>query len=223
MADYIPSREPAKILWLWNLMVWLGSNGPSHGFTVDEVCELYFTVMQAKLAMDNNVSKQAAARGAVACKNDKLGAALEYARDLAQRIQLDPNTTDRDRAAAGLTMRDGEPSKSGEDDVLRITPPAIELDFSIRQQITVHWGPNPQDERHNGRPHGIMGCEIQYHRGGLPAQESEWAFLENDTDSPLVHTVHENQPTTFAYRVRYIGKDLKHGPFGNPAECTVSV
>ncbi len=68
-----------------------------------------------------------------------------------------------------------------------------------------------------------MGCAIQYHRGGLPAQESEWAVLENDTDSPLVHTVHENQPTTFAYRARYIGKDLKHGPYGNPVECTVSV
>ena len=104
-----------------------------------------------------------------------------------------------------------------------MTPPMVHLDFSIRQQITVHWGPNPQDERHNGRPAGVIGCEIQVHQGGLPASESDWTVLDTDTDSPLVHTVHEDEPTTFAYRARYIGKDLKHGPFGNPAVCTVSV
>ena len=64
MPDYIPNKEPAKILWLWNLMVWLADGGAAnafaHGFTLDEVCEYYFTVFQAKLAADNNVSKQAA-------------------------------------------------------------------------------------------------------------------------------------------------------------------
>jgi len=116
-----------------------------------------------------------------------------------------------------------EGAKSGADDVLRMTPPMVHLDFSIRQQITVHWGPNPQDERHNGRPAGVIGCEIQVHQGGLPASESDWTVLDTDTDSPLVHTVHEDEPTTFAYRARYIGKDLKHGPFGSPAVCTVSM
>jgi len=40
---------------------------------------------------------------------------------------------------------------------------------------------------------------------------------------PLIHTVHEDAPTTYAYRVRYIGKNLKYGPFSAPATCTVSV
>jgi len=63
MADYIPDHEAMKIRWLWNLMVWLvrdgAVNGLAHGFTLDEVCGFYSTVLQAKLAADNNAAMQA--------------------------------------------------------------------------------------------------------------------------------------------------------------------
>ena len=65
--------------------------------------------------------------------------------------------------------------------------------------------------------------QVQTARGGIPAEEALWTTLEIDTQSPTIHTIHEDTPTTYAYRVRYIGKNLKFGPFGDPAVCTVSV
>ena len=127
------------------------------------------------------------------------------------------------RAEAGLTIRDTARTKSSDDDILTITPPMVHLDFSVGQQITIHWGPNPQDERRNGRPQGVVGCEIQVHRGGLPEHEAEWQILDTDTNSPYVDMVHEDTPTTYAYRARYLGKRQKHGAHGDPAVCTVSV
>jgi len=223
MGSYIPTNEAERILWLGNFNTWVQANGTSHGLTAAELTELGALVSDADNAVNDNVAKQAVAKASTASKNNALGAATALSRDFAQRIQHDPNTTDGDRAEAGLTIPDHEPTKSDDEDILSVTPPAIELDFSQRQQITIHWGPNPQDERHNGKPEGVMGCEIQYHRGGLPATESEWTVLETDTESPLTHIVQENEPTTYAYRARYVSKHLKLGPHGNPAVCTISV
>lgn len=54
-------------------------------------------------------------------------------------------------------------------------------------------------------------------------RKSARRVLETDTDSPCIHNVSETAPTTIAYRVRYIGKNLKLGPYGDPAECTVTL
>jgi len=223
MAGYIPANEAERILWLGNFNTWVQTNGETHGLTAAEVAELNTLVGEADTAVNDNVTAQAAAKASTAGKNNALGTATARSRDFAQRIQHDANTTDTDRGEAGLTLPDHEPTKSDPEEILSITPPAIELDFSIRQQITIHWGPTPQDERHNARPHGVMGCEIQYARGGIPAEESAWTSLGLDTDSPFIHIVQESEPTTYAYRARYVGKFMKLGPHGSPAVCTISV
>jgi len=223
MAGYIPTSDAEKIAWLANFNTWAAAHGTTHGLSPAEVAELNTETTDAETAYTEHVAAQDAARGATANKNTVMGQAIAVARDLAQRIQHDPNTTDQDRADAGLTVPDHTPTKSDEDEILTVTPPMLHLDFSIRQQVTIHWGPNPQDERNNGKPHGVVGCEIQYHRGGLPADEADWKPLDTDTDSPYVHTLSESEPTTYAYRARYLGKKLKHGPHGDPVVCTVSV
>ena len=221
--SYIPDIEAEKIVWLENFNNWVAANGATHGLSATEITELDTKKGAADTAFTANVAAQDAARGATANKNNLLGDVIAYARDLAQRIQHDPNTTDQDRGNAGLTIPDDDPSKSDPDDILSVTPPDVHLDFSIRQQVTVHWGPTPQDERRNGRPHGVVGCEIQYHKGGIPTNEEGWLPLDTDTNSPYVHSLHESAPATYAYRARYLGKKLKHGPYGDPAVCTVSV
>ena len=45
--------------------------------------------------------------------------------------------------------------------------------------------------------------------------------LNADTDS-LIQTLHESEPTIYAFRARYLGKKLEHGPHG-AAVYTVSV
>ena len=135
--------------------------------------------------------------------------------------------TDADRAAAGLTVPDVTPttamSGGAAGDVAAIPPPVIILDFSLRRQVTVHWGTNPANEHQNARPAKTIGCQVQAARGGIPTDEALWIPLEIDNESPLVHTVNETAPTTYAYRARYVGRNLKFGTFCDPAVCTVSV
>lgn len=45
----------------------------------------------------------------------------------------------------------------------------------------------------------------------------------SDPDSPCIHSLDVDTPTTVAYRGRYVGKNLKLGPYGDPVECTVTV
>jgi len=223
MSDYIPKDEPSKLLWLENAATWLTANGGSHGFTPAEIAAFSTVVGDASTSMTNNVTAQLAAKAATAAKNTAFAAAIALARDNAQRLQNDPTMTDEERAAAGLTVRDPTKTATPADDVMTIAPPLLLLDFNIRRQVTVHWGPNPSDERNNGRPAGTIGCQVQYARGGIPVDESQWVALDVDTDSPVLHIVADTTPTTYAYRARYVGKNVKFGPFGDPAVCTVSV
>ena len=223
MPDYIPTNESEKVLWLENFAAWLTANGATHGFSAAEITAISTVAADASTAFTDNVTAQATAKAATATKNTTLSAAVELARDDAQRLQKDPNTTDADRAAAGITIRDTTPTSTPALDVLTIPPPLLLLDFSARQQITVHWGTNPANEHLNHRPAGTIGCQIQTARGGIPAEQSAWVILETDTESPMIHPVDEDTPTTYAYRARYVGKNLKLGPFGDPVVCTVSV
>lgn len=221
--SYIPKREADKVLWLANFTTWVSAHGTSRGLSPQEVAELVTATADADSAVADNETAQAAAKGTTALKNDKLGAAIAMSRDFGQRLQLDPNMTDQDRADAGLTQRDHQSTAHDPDHIYTVTPPDVEPDWSIRQQVTLHWGPNPQDERHNGRPEGVIACEIQYHIGGIPENEEDWKTLDTDTDSPFIHHLETSQPVTIAYRARYIGKAVKFGPFSAPVTCTVTV
>jgi hypothetical protein len=223
MADYIPRSDEEKVIWLNQFSNWMLANGATHGFTVDEVNAMRTAALVAMDALTDLETARAAAKAATATKNTAMGTAIALAREDAQRLQSWPGTTDTDRADAGITIPDKTPTKTPDDYILTIEAPLILLDFSVRRQVTIHWGPNPADEQQNGRPAGVIGCQIEYALGGIPSDESAWRVLETDTDSPCIHSVSETAPTTIAYRARYVGKNLKLGPYGDPAECTVTL
>lgn len=223
MSDYIPGDDPSKITWLTNFTNWLSTHGLTHGFTATEITAMGTASATATTAVGVNATAQASARAATVAKNAALGDAVALARADAQRLQNWPTTTDADRAAAGITVPDTGATGTPADQVLTIAPPLLLLDFSVRRQVTVHWGPNPSNELKNGRPAGVIGCQVQAARGGIPASEAQWIPIDTDTESPLIHLVDESAPVTFAYRARYVGKNLKFGPYGDPVVCTVSV
>ena len=223
MNDYIPKDEANRLIWLTNFSNWVNLNGLTHGFTAAEISALSNASAEAATAVGVNATAQANARAATIAKNTALGDAIALARADAQRLQSWPTTTDEDRAAAGITVPDSDSTSTPGDQVLTVAPPLLLLDFSVRRQVTVHWGPNPSNELKNGRPAGVIGCQVQAARGGIPAEEALWIPIDTDTESPLIHLVNETAPVTFAYRARYVGKNLKYGPYGDPVVCTVSV
>lgn len=223
MADYIPREEMARLAWLNRFAAWMTAHGAAHGFSPAEVAGIVTAVTDATTAMTDHETAQAAARAATAAKNSALVVATERVRKGAQRLQTDPNTTDGDRAEAGITVRDKTRTSTPPAAVQKLDPPEVWLDFSKRQRVTIHWGFNPHNEHQNARPAGTRGVQIQYHRGGLPQHEADWVTLDIDTESPYVHIVHEDAPTTYAYRACWVDKKLNKGPYGDPAVCTVTV
>jgi len=223
MFDYVPKDDPGKMLWISNFAAWLNANGATHGFVPAEIAAVNTAASSAAAAVAAHVTQQAAARAATAAKNAALAEALALLRATAQRLQSWPTTTDADRAAVGITVRDATPTPVSPDEVKTIPPPLLLLEFGVRGQVTIHWGPNPGNEHENARPAGTVGCQIEFARGGIPEDEKQWTMLAIDTESPYIHLVHDTAPTTYAYRARYQGKKLTFGPYSAPATCTVSV
>ena len=116
------------------------------------------------------------------------------------------------------------PGKSAmpEDLVHETAPPLIVLDFSKRRQMTIHWGPNPENGRNNALPEGTRGAKLFCHIGGIPADENDWVWLADDTRSPYIHLLNNSAPLTIAYRAQYFDRRMNTGPFGDPVVATIS-
>ena len=219
MQGFIPTGDAERIAWLNNFTSWVVTHGATHGLNVADINALTTVTNAAITTYTAHKAAQAAAIAATADKNNAMDAAIDLAREDAKRIQSYPATTDGDRGAAGITIPDTTPTATSPMDIKEILPPLLLLDFSIRQQVLVHWGVNPTNEHQNAKPHGVIGCEIQYSKDN----ESSWTILEQATLSPISHNVEDTTPTTYIYRARYVDKKLNHGGFGDPAKCTISV
>jgi len=221
--DYIPSSEAARVAWLNHFAAWMTTYGAAHGFTPAEIAEVVAAAADAEAAYNDSITAQAASRAAVVTKQHAIADGLSLARDDVKRLQADPNTTDGDRADAGITVPDPTKTPSSPKDVHEVDSPDCGLDFSRRHEITVHVGFNPHNEHQNARPSCAVGCMLQCHRGGIPEHEEDWVNLSIVTDSPFIHSINEDQPIEMAYRACWIGKKMNLGPYGDPAVCTVSV
>ena len=222
-TDYIPHSEAEKIAWLKRFNAWMQVNGTTKGFTAAELSDLDGDVTTADTAYGNCEIKEAEYHGEVQLKQHSIADATGLSRDYVKRLQAEPTMTDQDRADAGVTVPDTTKTPTSPSAIEDITPPLGFLEFDKRSRVTIHVGPNPQNERENGKPAGVRGILIQYHAGGIPEHESDWQTLEIITRSPYVHVVHEDVPTTYTYRACWIDNNLKRGPFGDPVTCTVSV
>jgi len=222
-ADYIPRSEAEKIAWLKHFATWMNVHGTLKGFTAAEITELDTDVSEADTAYDDCEIKEAEFHGGVQLKQHNIADATSLSREYVKRLQADPTMTDQERADAGVTVPDTTQTPTAPGAIEEVTPPSGFLEFDKRSRVTCHFGPNPQNERENGKPAGVHGMLIQYCRGGIPEHEADWQTLDIVTRSPHIHVVHEDEPTTYTYRACWIDNSLRRGPFGDPVTCTVSV
>ena len=219
---YIPQSEADKLFWLQNLSTKLPTYGASLGLAPAEMADLSAKTVTATSSKTSADAAQAEARGAVQTKRLTIADAEQFARSLVSRIQPHPSMTDAIRAELLITIRDTDPTPTSDDVIMTIEPPLVRLDWSVRRQVTIHWGPNPGDERSNGRPEGTVGAMLEWARGGIPTNESSWSPIEIDTDSPYIHVLSETAPIALAYRARYVSKQMKFGPPSDPVVCTLT-
>lgn len=223
MAGYIPSKDLDKLVWASNFSKWLAAHGEEHQITPEEISALGEAEAAAVAASAHFEKLQAAARDAAADKKAAFGQVGRLARKLARRVQADPDTTDDDRAAAGITVVKKTKTPKPAVDIMRIVPPLVVAEYTGGDEVVLHWGPNPTNENHNGRPAGTYGCEIQVARGGIPEDEAAWVILDFATKSPFRHSIDLSGPVAFAYRIRYVNKKHGRGAFGEPVVFAVSM
>lgn len=202
------------------LVSWLDTHGEAHGFTATEIADFNTKVTESQTALNAHIDALDIAHSATVNKNMVIGNAIGIAHKYVQKLQH--NTTDEEQIAAGLSLPDKVTPAPSPYAVSELAPPLLLLDFSIRHEIIIHWGPNPSDEHQNTKPHGILGCEIQYAKEGTPQNDAGWTTLCLNTVSPELHHIPDTDPTTYVYRARYTDKRLNYGKFSTPAEGIVN-
>ena len=221
MADYIPARDTEYTVWLSNFVTFLSTQGAALGLTAEQISTMQGLLGSWNASFDSSVAARLTARSAIQEKDADRTGSEQFARVLAMILQNNPDMTDAQRAAAGLTIR-GESSPMPESAAQEIDPPLLLLDFSKRRQMTIHWGVNPENERNNGLPEGMRGAKLYFHIGGIPTDESDWQWLADDTRSPFIHSLGNNEPWTVAYRAQWFDRRMHVGVFGDPVVATVS-
>jgi len=77
----------------------------------------------------------------------------------------------------GLPPATPVPSHAGPQTAALLEPPLRLLDFHIRHQVSIHWGPKSGNKRQSAKPAGVLGCGIQYAKDQLPTDPTGWTSL----------------------------------------------
>jgi hypothetical protein len=225
MADYIPSSDAPFDGWLSRFNTYCVANQVALGLKPAQANKLTAVTSSWHTAYNEHQAAQTAARAKTQNKTDKHDEAVEIIRQITGIIQANPDVTDEQRRAAGLPVAGDQPSIITSEESIGAginAPILLSPDFSQRGRCTIHFGPNPSNERQNAKPRGVKGAKIWFSVGGLPAQDGDWQWLADDTSSPYLHILGNSQPTTVAYRAQYFDSRMNLGPLSDPVIVTIT-
>ena len=222
MPDYLPAPDAEFEEWFAGFLAYCVAHQAELGLTPADILEIQVAKATWSVAYSQHLAAQNAAEGATETKEEKRDLGEATIRKFVKIIQARPGVSDANREGLGITVRDTTLTPQSED-IVRTTPaPRIELDWSKRGQIIVHFGPNPGNERDNGLPQGIKGAKLWFCYG-IPTDASAWQWLADDTHSPYLHAVPTGTPLTITYRAQYFDRRMRLGPFGDPVTATITV
>jgi len=226
MADYLPRPDAEYDEWIQRFAAYCEANAAALGLSDGQADTIRADKNGWHNAYVSHQEAQAAARGKRETKAHERDRSEASCRQFARMIQANPDVTDEQRKALGLTVRDDKPTAIPAEAVETSAPPLLRLDWSQRGRCTIHFGPNPGNERKNGLPHGRKGVKLWFHLGTFsdepPQADDDWRYLADDTRSPYVHVLAGSEPVTVAYRAQYFDTKMRPGPFSDPAEATIS-
>jgi hypothetical protein len=222
---YIPARDPAFEAWFVNYLQYAAANAVALGLSPAQVLDLQTAKINWSLAWNNYNTAQDVAEAATALKETKRADAEGIIRLLTNYIQGRKETTDQQREALGVTVPDREPTPTDPTAITRVNPPLQWGDTSKPRIVTLHFGPNPQDERRNHKPEEAYGARIWVYPGTLPTNPAEWDALPwvwsgDDTHSP--YTYNPNRGGTFSFRAQWFDRLMNLGPLGDPITVAVT-
>jgi hypothetical protein len=224
-TNYIPRPDPEFEAWFARFLEYAVANAAALGLTPADILEIQAGKATWSVAYANYQTAQNAAKASTQTKQEKRDAAEEMLRKFVKMIQARPGTTDAQRAGLGVTVPDRVPTPTDPEAIRRISPPEMELDYSKPQQVTVHAGPYPKDERRNGFPKPAAGFELDMVTGAIPSGTENldalaWQHVGNYPHSPALVII--GHAATVTFRARYFDQLNNVGPWGPPESCSVT-
>ena len=222
--DYIPDPDPEFEAWFARFLEYCVANAAALGLTPADLLDIQtnkaaWGVAYAKYQTDHN-----AAKASTQTKQERRDAAEETIRKYVKMIQARPGTTDAHRAGLGITIPDRVPTPTDPEAIRRHTP-EMELDFSVAQQVTVHVGPEPKNERSNAFPYPATAFELEKIVGLVPPGTPDmnalaWQPVGIYPHSPALVII--GRAATVTFRARYVDHLNNVGPWGPPESCSVT-
>jgi hypothetical protein len=222
MPKYIPDRDGDFDAWFQNYQQYAVANAVALGLTPAQALEVQTAKINWSLGYSNLISARNSYQAAQEIKDEKREAGETVIRKITGIIQKRPETTDAQREGLGITVPDREPTPLDPGRILAEPPPIVLVDTSQRLQATVHFGPNPSDERKNPKPDFVHAAELWYCFGAAPTDAAAFVFLALDTASPYAHIFAGLQAVTVTYRLRWVDRLGRPGPFSEPVTVTIT-
>ena len=225
MADYLPAKDAEFDTWISNFQAYVAAHAVELGLTPAQALEVLNAKTMWGLSYTNHIAAREAAGNAQATKEEKKGDATKTVRQIVAVIQARPGTTDAHRAGLGVTIPDRVPTPTDPEAIRRLSPPEMELDYSKPQQVTVHAGPYPKDERQNGFKKPAVGFELEVLYSAVPSgtenlEALPWQHLGNYPHSPALVVI--GHAATVTFRARYFDQLNNVGTWGPPESCSVT-
>ena len=219
-ADFIPGADAAFDTWQANFMSVVGANPTAYGLVASDLVPASALQLTWAAAYPAHITAQAAAQAARQTKDAARTGYEPLIRGLAKRIQAQPPAivTDAERAAAGLTVPDSNPTPVGPP----TTAPTATIDTAQRLQHTVHFRDSTTPNS-KAKPAGVRGCEIWMKIGTPPpADPSELSFVTLDSRTPnVVHFDGADAGKVVTYWLRWVSTRDEKGPWSAAVAATV--
>lgn len=149
-------------------------------------------------AVEDYREKERALSAASSTRKDLRRAVMQDSRPIIDRINHHPAMTNGLRSQLGLRPTNLEPDLGTPIWQLK---PLVHLEAFLGR-VAVHWGPNPGNERMNGKPDGVKSAII-YRKA---ADEEKYQVVGYATRSPYYDSI-SGPATDYTYVVRYRGTE----------------
>jgi hypothetical protein len=177
MASYLPLTDSGLLDWSENFNSQINNMDPTTiGLTADDATGYATLYSSYETAYTNATNPGTRGSATILAKNEAKAAIITDSRRLAMTATNYPGTTDTQRQALGLTIRDTTPSPVPVPD----TAPVVEVREVKNQRITLVM--HNAESTSRAKPAGVAGATLFSYVGETtPAELSDWTFEGNVT------------------------------------------
>ena len=218
MPDYLPSTDLEYAEWLANFVTYTTTNRDDLRLTAEDLDRLQASYTDWQTATDTYRSAQATAEIALQTRNETRDTSQSIVRELVQLLQANPDLTDTQRVALGITVRSNNRSLTP----APTTKPLPRLEQSGRLRHTIHFVDETTPNR-RAKPQGIRGCQIWVFVGETPpARPEDFRYLGTDTRTPYLSEFDPEDGGELAhYYLRWVNTRDEPGPWSDPISGSI--